>query len=199
MSMAVTEGRIVGYQKCKPRSSSCGDLLHCVAFAAGLRGDIVNRTEHRGWKPIANITRWWPRWTRVPGTGRIALPSLGMLLPGDFGMLDGDTPAAHVFVALSLNEARTELLSADFGQPGGALRRCPVVVMPSGQVKLRGRRWTHHLSLARLPWEAPPMTVGAWLEAHGLDPEPWFEPGQTANDICTEEEILRIDREGVGA
>ena len=195
MSMAVTEGRIVGYQKCRPKSSSCGDLLHCCAFAAGLRGDVVNRTEYRGWKPIRNITSWWPYWTR-DDKGLIVTPSLGLLMPGDFGMLDGDTAAAHVFVALSLNESRTELLTADYGQPGGALRRCPVVVMPSGQVKLRGRRWTHHLSLASLPWEADPLDVGTWLETHGLDTAEWFENGLVADRICTDDELLKIDREG---
>jgi len=182
VNRAVTEGRDVG------KYSSCGDLVHCVLYAAGCRSGWINRGEHDGWRMGANLSRLWPLWHRSP--------LLGLLLPGDVILLDGDRQTAHVAIAVSLSTDRSVLTTADYGQPGGKVLTCQVRVGDRGEVTIRGRRWTHHGSLARVPWTAPALTVGQWLAAHGLDSGPWYERGLTADVLCTPEELDRMAREG---
>jgi len=170
-SVAVTEGRIAGYLRCEPPSSSCGDLLHCVAFAAGYRGPAMNRTEHRGWLPGVNLSRWF-----VPPLGhdRKWKPRLADLQPGDFLCYDYTTPRAHgaVFLASGVTPDGVPVaLTADYGQPGGALRTCPVQDGATSLL-LRGRLVSCAVSLDALAFEADPETVPGWLARHGLPVDP---------------------------
>jgi len=171
-SLAVTEGRIKGYQKCKPRSSSCGDLLHCVAFAAGYRGRAMNRDEHTGWISGVNLSRWFapPR-----DHARIWKPRLDDLKPGDFLCYDYTTGAAHgaVFLGSGLTEDGDRVaLTADYGQPGGKLHTCRVLQCETS-LALRGRVVSCAVSLDALAFEAAPETVLGWLGRHGLPLEPF--------------------------
>jgi hypothetical protein len=170
-SLAVTEGRIKGYLKLKPPSSSCGDLLHCVAFAAGYRGPAMNRAEHRGWTSGVNLSRWF-----VPPLdhARTWKPKLADLQPGDFLCYDYTVPSAHGVVFLGsgvTSEGDRVALTADAGQPGIKLRTCPVL-QGATSLALRGRVVSCSVSLDALTFEADPETVLGWLARHGLPLEP---------------------------
>lgn len=168
---AVTEGRGRGYVALKPPSTSCGDLLHCVAFAAGYRGPAMNRAECRGWTPGVNLSRWFvPPLTHA----RLWKPRLADLQPGDFLCYDYTTPRAHgaVFLGAGTTPAGLRVaLTADFGQPGGKLYTCPVQDGATSLL-LRGRLVSCAVSLDALAYEADPETVAGWLERHGLPVEP---------------------------
>lgn len=183
----VTEGRDVG------RYSSCGDLAQCVLYVGGHRGPAINRAEFRGWKTGANISALWKLWERN-AAGRF-VTDIGRLLPGDLLLLDGNGPSAHVCVAITMRDDRTELLTADYGQPGGKLHRCPITRMKSGGVQIRGRRWTHHISLASVVWSAPALTVGEWAIARQA-PEIerlWLGSGKTADELLSDCDLGRVN------
>ncbi|MCK9629684.1 MAG: hypothetical protein M0R37_13965 [Bacteroidales bacterium] len=170
-SVAMTEGRIAGYMRLKPPSSSCGDLLHCVAFAAGYRGPAMNRTEHLGWVAGVNLSRWF-----VPPLDheRTWKPKLADLQPGDFICYDYTVPTAHgaVFLGSGVTEAGEPVaLTADAGQPGIRLRTCPVL-QGATSLALRGRIVSCSVSLDALTFDAEPETVPGWLARHGLPVEP---------------------------
>lgn len=165
-SVAVTEGRIAGYLRLRPPSSSCGDLLHAVAFAAGYRGAAMNRDEHTGWRAGVNLSRWF-----VPPLEheRTWKPRLADLQPGDFICYDYTLPTAHGAVFLGARDGVA--LTADYGQPGGALRTC-AVLQGATSLALRGRLVSCSVSLDALTFDAPPETVPGWLARHGLPVEP---------------------------
>ena len=166
--LALTEGRAPGYARIG--STSCGDLLHAVAFAAGCRAPTINRDEHTGWRPGVNLSRWFVPPLPHP---RLWLPGLEDFRPGDFGIYDYTTTRAHGFVFLGTDGAG-RAITADFGQPGGKIYQCNV--SPSrinGAVHFRGRRVDALVSLDGLSFTAPPETVGEWLTRHGLPVIPW--------------------------
>jgi hypothetical protein len=172
-SVAVTEGRIAGYLACKPKpSSSCGDLLHCVAFAAGYRGPAMNRTEHLGWVSQVNLARWF---CPPLDHARTWNPRLEDLKPGDFLCYDYKLKSAHGAIFLGSGETEDGArvaLTADAGQPGIKLRTCRVL-QGATSLALRGRVVSCSVSLDALAFEADPETVLGWLGRHGLPIEPF--------------------------
>lgn len=168
ISLAVTEGRIRTYEALTPRSTSCGDLLHCVAFAAGCRSDAINRAEHCGWVPGVNLSRWFV----PPATGRIWKPKREQFQIGDFGCYDYTTPRAHGFVFLGWEGENA--VTADFGQPGGKLYKAQVREIPGG-VAFRGRAVDCIVSLDAVRFDRPAQSVAEWCAARKLpDPGPWM-------------------------
>ena len=170
-SVAVTEGRIAGYLRLRPPSSSCGDLLHAVAFAAGYRGAAMNRDEHTGWRAGVNLSRWF-----VPPLphDRLWKPRIEQLEPGDFLCYDYTLPTAHGAIFLGSGETGSGepvALTADAGQPGIKLRTC-TVEQGATALRLRGRLVSCSVSLDALTFDAAPETVPAWLARHGLPVEP---------------------------
>lgn len=187
--VAVTERRI--YQYVKQRSTSCGDLLHCVAYAIGCRSPAVNRAEYKGWKPSVNLSRWF-----VPPLphDRIWRPRLDQIRPGDFLCYDYTSRKAHGLIYLGMTvdgRART----ADFGQPGGRLFLCDVAGGNGAPLRFRGRQVDCAVPLRSVATEAPALTVGEWLAAHEIDPAPWFEEGLTVQELLTPDEYDRTCRD----
>lgn len=185
----VAEGRDTG------KYSSCGDLAHACLYACGCRADWLNRDEHHGWRSGVNLSRLWHLWQRDErGKYIVRLP---WVLPGDLLLLDGDTQRAHVAVILSLSDDRSRLRTADYGQPGGALRDSPLIRTAAGTMIVRGRRWTHHASLRDVPWSEPPQTVGAWAESRGAPElaELWRREGLLADRLLTAYDMSRMEAE----
>lgn len=186
----VTEGRDV------KSYSSCGDLVHACLYACGCRGSWINRVEHGGWKSGVNLSRLWHLWQR-DDAGRF-IARLAWLLPGDFILLDGDTPRAHVCVVVSVSDDRTRMVTADYGQPGGKLLRdLPINVTAAGTTIIRGRRWTHHASLSDVPWAEPAQTVGDWALARGAPElaDLWHRDGLVADRLWSDEDRRRVEAE----
>lgn len=132
----VTEGRDRGAARAS--YSSCGDLAHWLLYRLGVRESWVNRAEHfRGWRSGQNIADLcWP-----------PCPSRRMHVAERFGTGDilviyrePDSRDAHALVVL--DHDGDHVLSADYGQPGGALRTRRL----SGQ-DLGGRTVQHVLTL----------------------------------------------------
>jgi hypothetical protein len=176
VNLAVTEGRDSG------RYSSCGDLIHACAYACGCRSDWINRKEFHGWEVGVNLSRI----VSIVGKRN---PTIHDFLPGDFGLYDGASPGAHVFVYLTrLPDGR--ILTADYGQPGGALRKCEVT--DEGR-RFRGRLVTRRVSLADIAWTVRPLLVGPWLALHGVPVAEWYTHGKTADEIVSASELRTID------
>lgn len=173
ISQVVTEGRIDWYLA--HRSTSCGDLLHCVAEAAGYRGAALNRASWCGWTPGMNLSRWFI----APRHAILVHPRLEDLHPGDFLLEDAHRRNArgdylsHVCVYLGRGESDegSIALTADFGQPGGRIYECQV--RGDSPITLRGRTLDLAVSLDDLEWTEEPLSVAGFCRAHGLEPQPW--------------------------
>ena len=121
--------------------SSCGDLVHWWLYRLGVRLPWVNRDELHGWKIGANISRL------VFTSGLCERPSLDTQFePGDIVVVNAfDTSTGYTHTDIVLEHSGERFISADYGQPGGALRA----------TKLRnehGKLWRGHRVLdAHIP------------------------------------------------
>ena len=114
----VTEGRDVGAMRAK--YSSCADLAHWQFFRVGVRSPFVNRKEHRGWVPGVNVSRL----ASLPGSASVGnidgfRPELGDVL---IVWNRADTHDAHVICVLDFDFELNLLTTAEYGQPGGAIK-----------------------------------------------------------------------------
>lgn len=147
---AVTEGRHDRAIRAKQFYSSCGDLAQWLLYRVGCRESWINRDELDGWHFSGQPGH--PAWdnnvttlvtTQRFGVNRYArIPGPHDLFgPGDILVVNTSTPAT-THVACVLEDRRDHdgsLITADYGQPGGAVRRRAVSVFGS---KLRlGTRW----------------------------------------------------------
>jgi hypothetical protein len=173
ISQVVTERRIEWYLA--HHSTSCGDLLHCVAEACGYRGPALNRASARGWAPGKNLSRWFLE-ELVPV---LVHPRLEDLHPGDFLLEDAHKRNANgvwlshaaIYLGRGASDAGPIALTADFGQPGGRIYDCQV--RGDSPLTLRGRTLDLAVSLDDLEWTEEPLSVPAFCAAHGLTPQPW--------------------------
>lgn len=119
-----TEGRDQG--SARVRYSSCGDLVHATWFRVGCRSTWVNRAANGSYRIGQNISKICHT---LPNLGRRSLQPDSILLAGDAIVIweRDDTTDAHTFVCLDHDRDAGILLSADYGQPGGALRRRKLV------------------------------------------------------------------------
>ena len=110
--IAVTEGRDHG-----KAYSSCGDLAHWLLYRLGVRTSYVNRAEHRGWRNGQNIS-----WLAFGPIARKPT-AVDQYFTGDILLIWNreDGTDAHALVVRNHNDV--ELLTAEYGQPGGASRR----------------------------------------------------------------------------
>lgn len=106
----VTEGRDT-----TPGYSSCADLAHWLHYRLGMRGSWINRKEHKGWKVGMNVSK-------------LAYSILAEPDPrepydyGDIGIIWAlpTTTDAHVLVFRGGFQGK--YATAEYGQPGGALK-----------------------------------------------------------------------------
>jgi hypothetical protein len=120
-----------------PKYSSCGDLPHWMLYRLGVRLPWINRYEHTGFRVGWNIT--YLADTR-------ANPRVRPVRPGEkFESGDTivvwsrvDTKDAHAIVVVDHLPAEGILLTAEYGQPGGALRARRVTT-GSASVSVEGR------------------------------------------------------------
>lgn len=174
-SKAVTEGRIEGYLK--GRSTSCGDLLHCVAFACGNRSNAINRTEHEGWTPGVNLSRWFvpsPSKPHHPHGGvRHFRPRLEQIKPGDFVCYDylkNGGKSAHGLIVLAIDYKTGDVCTADYGQPGG---RIYYVKASQGRPMIwRGRSVDCVVDVDTIDWTEAPLNVFEFCVRHGITVDP---------------------------
>lgn len=148
----VTEGRRSQYETALARGaswavrmpagySSCGDLWHWLLMLLGCREErVVNRSDDGGivsWAVGDNLGRliktpWYVTW--------------GEPEPGDLLHVSGPDHAA----VLLERTTDDQWVTADYGQPYGMRRVCPVRPVWGGGLSVRGRRLAGWVSLARL-------------------------------------------------
>lgn len=139
--LAVLEGR-----KYRPPSSSCGDLAHWFLYRLGVRFQWINRDELDGWHFSGQPGH--PAWDNNVTT--LAAKSVNKLTlkpqadaqfqMGDIIVLNVHDPATtHVRVVVEHVPEYNRLVTADYGQPGGALRDSFMDVV-NGRL-LNGSRW----------------------------------------------------------
>jgi len=147
--VAHTEGRDQGIRHTS--YSSCGDLVHGMWYDVGVRSHWCNRAANGTYQVGANISKIA---NASPSLIRRTLQPDSIILPGDVMVIWNDprTTDAHTFVCLELGDDGV-LLSGDYGQPGGALKRrklqwqtiggVPVafVVGLTSGIKKRVQRW----------------------------------------------------------
>lgn len=122
--IAQTEGRDVG--AARGPYSSCGDLVHGAWYDVGCRSFWVNRKANGTYRDRMNISAIC---YSLPPLGRRTLQPDSLILCGDAFVIwnKDDTSDAHTFLVLDHIRETGMLLSADYGQPGGALRRRKLV------------------------------------------------------------------------
>lgn len=161
---AVTEGRNSWYPSIG--STSCGDEIQCLAYAAGCRSKWVNRDEHEGWRAGENLSVY------VTETdSRIKRPRLNQLTPGDFLIYDYSNGRAHGCVFIGMHG--TLAVTVDAGQPGIQLHECEVTERGWGPLLLRGRPLDYAIDVDSLEWTEPPLTVAEWCASNDLPVLPW--------------------------
>lgn len=115
----VTEDRDTG-----AAYSSCADLAHWLHYRLGLRGSWINRKEHMGWRVGQNVSKL--------AFSSVADPHVsGPYSCGDIGVIWSNVQGTDAHVLVVRHESwsqsadgsrRTLLDTAEYGQPGGALR-----------------------------------------------------------------------------
>ena len=122
----VTEGRDFG-----AGYSSCADAAHSLYFRLGVREPWVNRAEHKGWAMGANVSRLaWMCPQARPYRGE-------PLEPGDVIIVWSRSGDEHVICVI---ESHGDVLyTAEYGQPGGALKTRVVQGGKIGQRRIQ--RW----------------------------------------------------------
>lgn len=147
---AVTERRHARAVLTNQFYSSCGDLAHWFLYRLGVRFDWINRDEHDGWHYAGqpghptwdnNVTTLVSR--QVHGVNPYAYrpdPTDLFFACGDVLVVNCATPpSTHVCVVFEHKPEEQTITTADYGQPGAALRRKQYTI-EDGRVKL-GSRW----------------------------------------------------------
>ncbi len=132
--------RVIEKRKYEPPSSSCGDCAHWLLFRLGVRLTWVNRDENGGWIPGKNVSRLcWAPSPAVPAR------KTDVYEPGDIIVIwsrpstkdqRGDE---HVVCVIDHDPKTQTLQTAEYGQPGGALRT-HVLISQNGGLYIKNRR-----------------------------------------------------------
>ena len=176
VAMAVTEGREQS-QYAHGWGSSCVELADCVMFAAGCRAECINRDEHLGRRTQTDLG-WYLKGSKHDGK-IIHSPKKSDLSPGDLLGYDfyrkehGRGAHAAIFLCW-LTDGRA--LTADYGQPGGRVYKCKITQVGKRLIS-RGRMLDGVVKTNTLSFPGPCLTVGEWLEFHGLPMTPWVPYG----------------------
>jgi len=126
----VTEGRDVG--AAQKNYSSCGDLAHWLLFRMGCRSPFVNRKEHLGWRPGMNVSALaFCKLAEEPAPDDV-------YGAGDILIIWSKPDATDAHVMVVLEHQPPKLVSAEYGQPGGAVREHMLL-----EPLLIGRRKVH--------------------------------------------------------
>lgn len=147
---AVTEGRHARAIKGKQFYSSCGDLAHWLLYRLGLRFPWINRDELDGWHYSGQPGQ--PRWDNnvttlcckaksgVNTLARVPFHDDFHLVCGDILVVNTHDPiTTHVSAVYEHRPEDHVIVSADYGQPGGAIRERSYAVV-NGRIKI-GSRW----------------------------------------------------------
>lgn len=119
----VTENRDGPTPALRARYSSCADLAHWLLRSLGVRADWLNRDDDadaQRWRVGVNLN-----WLCAKPIGKcpIAHTKLqGDPAPGDV-FVESNAYGGHVFCAVSYDAATDTLTSAEYGQPGGKLKK----------------------------------------------------------------------------
>ena len=136
---------VIEHRQYTPPSSSCGDLAHWMMFALGVRLGWINRDAHRGWRVGLNVNLLVPPPIGACTNARAYLAG-ERLECGDVIVIANKWPSgtdAHVVCVIDQPEPDV-LLTAEYGQPGGAL--CEHVIMAG---RLCTRRANGQLTVGR--------------------------------------------------
>lgn len=120
---AVTENRDGPTPAQRARYSSCGDLAHWLLRCMGVRAGWLNRDDDgdaQRWKSGVNLN-----WLCPPPIGKCHLAHsklAGMPMPGDV-FVENNAYGGHVFCAIAYDPHTDTLTTAEYGQPGGKLKR----------------------------------------------------------------------------
>jgi hypothetical protein len=150
----VTEGRRTQYeralangaawaQRMRAGYSSCGDLAHWLLMCLGCRYElVVNRGDDggvKGWAIGANIGRLaWSSWYEHASEN-------GLPIEGDILHV---APPDHVSVLIDASDPDS-WATADYGQPHGRMRECPLRDVSQGLL-VRGRKLEGWVSIGRM-------------------------------------------------
>lgn len=120
----VTENRDGPTPTMRARYSSCADLGHCLLRCLGVRADWLNRDDDadaQRWRTGVNLN-----WLCPPPIGKcpVALNRLRNHVPatGDI-FVENNAYGGHVFCAIAYDVDTDTLTTAEYGQPGGKLKR----------------------------------------------------------------------------
>jgi hypothetical protein len=120
---AITEGRDA--PPWPNTYSSCGDLAHAFLEACGVRFTWINRASLGQYKNGKNVSRLaWNVFARPPEDGERFEAGDVLITWNDEGPLTKD---AHVRCVLEHDPKSGVLVTAEYGQPGAAVKRCTLI------------------------------------------------------------------------
>lgn len=145
--------------------SSCGDLPHWLFEMLGVRLPLVNRASLGRYRVGQNVTLLCGHLGHAPHIGE-------EFAAGDVIVVNIPTPATtHVHVVAEL-ESDVTWVTANYGQPGGALRRIQPALIPGSEDRFKlGSRtadwaldlWTVLLTANEAGALVEPENPAAWL------------------------------------
>jgi hypothetical protein len=119
----VTENRDGPSPLMRAKYSSCADLAHWMYRCVGVRADWLNRDDDADaqlWRSGVNLN-----WLCPEPIGKCPIARNKLTCapePGDV-FVENNAHGGHVFVAVAYDAATDTLTSAEYGQPGGKLKR----------------------------------------------------------------------------
>lgn len=154
----------------RPFFSSCAEPAHWLFFRLGVRLDFINRSEFQGWKSSVDVSRLLPL---------ASVPRIGDEFDtGDVFIVNVATPATtHVRIVYEV-PSDAYVITADYGQPGAALRNVELIGRADSRFALGSRSADFLLKLENVLHVAEskgalvsPESALEWADRLGL-PEP---------------------------
>lgn len=163
----VTENRDGPTPAMRAKYSSCADLGHWLLRCLGVRADWLNRDDDadaQRWRSGVNLNWLCPKPIGKCSIARAKLTANPE--PGDV-FVESNVYGGHVFCAIAYDTATDTLTTAEYGQPGGKLKRRAGFRAAFAKHPLSHIRLADVLEICTAPVDVSPLAD--WVTGEELD------------------------------